>query len=566
MRSLMDLVDCYFLTRDTINLEKYVSILMAAATDDLLLTLQDLTYDERSKFLDNYSDLINKKIPKYSYYHPKSDLLVGTTYNASLLLKGALLNSENSIRRIINESNDTTLSIIWEELRADKYILSKQLEKDSLNRLLNTDSLQNVIYNLEDSLIIKCKGYDDITKSMKLKWQDIQKSLSTQDLAIEFLSFPIENDSVMYAALTLRKDGNSPKLIPLFEEKQLKNISDTLCYHSKDMTQLVWGPLLQELQGVKNIYFSPSGAIYNIGIEYLPGMEDYNIYRLSSTRELVKGNETMTGNRAVLYGGLDYYAEFDTISRNQTMPDYTYVEHADVRSMDLRGGKQFLKHTKDEVEVINSELNKANWTCQLDTLALGTEESFKSLSGKKVNTLHIATHGFYYIQEEADNTDYNFLKFDNRFASAEDKSLTRSGLIMAGANYILEGEELPDNVEDGILTAKEIADVDLQGLDLVVLSACQTGLGDISQGEGVFGLQRGFKKAGAKTLLMSLWQVDDRATQILMTQFYMNWLSGQSKRQALLSAQKYLREYNAGQYDKPKYWAAFIMLDGIEKN
>jgi CHAT domain-containing protein len=248
------------------------------------------------------------------------------------------------------------------------------------------------------------------------------------------------------------------------------------------------------------------------------------------------------------------------------MPDYAFVEHADVRSMDLRGGKQFLKHTKDEVVVINNELNKANWTCQLDTLSLGTEESFKSLSGKKVNTLHIATHGFYYTQEEADNTDYNFLKFDNRYASVEDKSLTRSGLIMAGANHILEGEELPDNVEDGILTAKEIADVDLRGLDLVVLSACQTGLGDISQGEGVFGLQRGFKKAGAKTLLMSLWQVDDRATQILMTQFYKNWLSGQSKLQALLSAQKYLREYNAGQYDKPKYWAAFIMLDGIEKN
>jgi CHAT domain-containing protein len=134
---------------------------------------------------------------------------------------------------------------------------------------------------------------------------------------------------------------------------------------------------------------------------------------------------------------------------------------------------------------------------------------------------------------------------------------------MAGANHILEGEELPNNVEDGILTAKEIADVDLRGLDLVVLSACQTGLGDISQGEGVFGLQRGFKKAGAKTILMSLWKVNDDATQILMTQFYKNWLSGQSKRQALLSAQKHLREVDGGIYNEPKYWAAFILLDGM---
>ena len=114
------------------------------------------------------------------------------------------------------------------------------------------------------------------------------------------------------------------------------------------------------------------------------------------------------------------------------------------------------------------------------------------------------------------------------------------------------------------MTAKEIADVDLRGLDLVVLSACQTGLGDISQGEGVFGLQRGFKKAGANSILMSLWEVDDKATQILMTQFYKNLLFGQSKRQALLSAQKYLRNVEGGKYDKPKYWAAFILLDGKE--
>ena len=108
--------------------------------------------------------------------------------------------------------------------------MSKEIEKDSLSRKLNVDSLQKVIYSLEDSLIIKCKAYGDITKNMKLKWQDIQKSLSSSDVAIEFLSFPIENDSVMYAALTLRKDDKAPKLISLFEEKQLKNIYDSLCY------------------------------------------------------------------------------------------------------------------------------------------------------------------------------------------------------------------------------------------------------------------------------------------------------------------------------------------------
>jgi len=117
-------------------------------------------------------------------------------------------------------------------------------------------------------------------------------------------------------------------------------------------------------------------------------------------------------------------------------------------------------------------------------------------------------------------------------------------------------------MEDGILTAKELSRLDFRGLDLVVLSACQTGLGDITS-EGVFGLQRGFKKAGAQTLLMSLWKVDDTATLLLMTEFYNKLINGNSKKQSLYKAQQYLRTYQNGVYDKPEYWAAFIMLDGI---
>jgi len=566
LRSLSILANCYYHLHDYANLEKSVISMEDVANQDLLNSLQDLTYYERSRFIEKYSGVLNTQIPMYAYY-TKSDTLASVTYNTCLTIKGALLSSENSVKRIIQESKDYELKDLWEELRADKYILSKQLEKDSLDRRLNTDSLQNVIYNLEDSLILKCKGYDDITKSMKLKWQDVQRTLHPEDVAIEFLSFPINNDSVMYVALTLRKESKSPKLITLFEEKQLKNVSDTLYYQCKAMTDLIWCPLLPELKGIKNIYFSPTSVLYNIGIEYLPEMEDYNIYRLSSTRELVNRRDINENNRAVLYGGLDYDAKLDTLSqsRSRTRFNEQFIDHSDVRNMKYRGGQENLTHTLDEVEQIEKELKKTQWQCLLDTLSLGTEESFKSLSGKIINTLHIATHGFYYTPEESDNIGYDFL-LPNDQTSAEDKSLSRSGLLMSGANHILDGDSIPEDVEDGILTAKEIADVDFRGLDLVVLSACQTGLGDISQGEGVFGLQRGFKKAGANSILMSLWEVNDEATQILMTQFYKNLVSGQSKRQSLRSAQKYLREYNNGCFNEPKYWAAFILLDGIEKN
>jgi CHAT domain-containing protein len=293
-------------------------------------------------------------------------------------------------------------------------------------------------------------------------------------------------------------------------------------------------------------------------------MENYNIYRLSSTRELVTSKKIEKKNLAVLYGGLDYDARFDksATGKNPTMQDEVFKERANVRGMGLRGGKEYLKHTKEEVDIIGEELDKVNWECLIDSASMGTEESFKALSGREIGCLHISTHGFYYTKEDADNARYKFMLIDNNMVSDEDRTLTRSGLVMSGANHILEDEVLPVNVEDGILTAKEIADIDLRGLDLVVLSACQTGLGDIAQGEGVFGLQRGFKKAGANSILMSLWEVEDKATQILMTQFYRNLLSGQSKRQSLLSAQKYLREVGGGRYDEPKYWAAFILLDG----
>lgn len=565
---LAELAKCSFSTNNIRELQNYISELIWCSGKELVSSFQELTYDERSKYIDEYSDIMNRQIPTYAYY-TQSDSIIEAAHNASLMMKGALLNSENSVKRVIEESKDDVLKNLWAELKADRYILAKNLEKDSLYKKLNADSLQKVIYRLEDSLVVKCKEYGDITRSMKLKWEDIRQHLHTDDVAIEFLSFPINNDSIVYVALSLRKDSKCPKMITLFEEKQLIGFPDSLHYQCKEMTDLVWKPLQGEFEGIKNIYFSPSGALYYIGIEYLPGMEDYNLYRLSSTRELVTGGKTESENRAVLYGGLDYYAGLNAIpvNRKSEIEDVMYIEHADVRGMNLRGGKEALPQTKIEVEQIGQELKEAQWDYKLLTDGNGTEESFKSLAGKRLKYLHLSTHGFYYTPEEANDTDYDFLRLDNHIASKEDKALTRSGLILSGANHILEGDTLPDNVEDGILTAKEIADVDLRGLDLVVLSACQTGLGDIAQGEGVFGLQRGFKKAGANSILMSLWEVEDKATQILMTQFYRNLLSGQSKRQSLLNAQKNLREYrnaNGEQcYNSPKYWAAFVLLDSL---
>ena len=133
---------------------------------------------------------------------------------------------------------------------------------------------------------------------------------------------------------------------------------------------------------------------------------------------------------------------------------------------------------------------------------------------------------------------------------------------MAGAQNYLNGDDIPEGADDGILTSKEISTLDLRGLDLVTLSACETGLGDITS-DGVFGLQRGFKKAGANTILMSLWKVDDEATSKLMIEFYSNWIGKKmTKHDALEAAKKTVRETKG--WEDPKFWAPFILLDGLD--
>ena len=158
---------------------------------------------------------------------------------------------------------------------------------------------------------------------------------------------------------------------------------------------------------------------------------------------------------------------------------------------------------------------------------------------------------------------------DNQPRVIEDDALTRSGLYFAGAdNVILNGlSAVPDSIDDGRLTAAEIAQLDLRGLDMVVLSACQTGLGEIT-GDGVFGLQRGFKKAGAQTIVMSLWKVDDEATTEFMTTFFENMKIDRdghplNKHEAFKEAQSKLKR-DKDKYSDPYCWAAFVMLDGID--
>ena len=618
-------------TKDISQLNKSVTYCTDCYVDYIMKSFSYLTRYERECFWDAYKEWLEEKIHFYAY-GLISDTLACNAYNSTLISKGLLLNSDLEFARLIQESGDEEAMAMYDEIvikRAQINELQEEMTSADTIKLAYLKpliaSLENEALDLESELVKKSKVYGDYTANLVITWEQVQEKLTDKDIAVEFVSFPLNADSTMYIAYTLRKGWKYPQMIPLFEEKQLQKIYSGEYYTTTDISELIWKPLEEVLQGVETVYFAPSGELYNIAIESVPDYatngativsDSRTYYRLSSTRELALKKDKDVWKEAAVYGGLKYgmTAEGLTADSRSFNPTgevslaYTgeLYNIADTLSV-MRGGElaKSLPGTLIEAEAIDKSLEASGVSSTLYTDSIGTEASFKNLNGKKTSIMHIGTHGFYWTEKEAKIYDYKFLMNDETSGRyVEDKQLTRSGLFFAGANYVLSGNEnkLPEGVDDGILTAKELTTIDLRGLDLVVLSACQTGLGEIT-GDGVFGLQRGFKKAGAQTIVMSLWNVDDEATRLFMTKFFEEIQLDKdghptNKHEAYLAAQRYLRdEYEIEEtkvindnltasqrrrleregksterqvvttkvkpYTAPEYWAAFIMLDGV---
>lgn len=497
-----------------------------------------------------------------------------------LFAKSILLNTSIEMRKLILESGDSVIVDKYNALSANINLYNKLIEKPIKERFMDADSLGKVIERQEMELARESKAYGDYTHNLTISWKDVQSRLSDNDIAVEFLDFPIPNtDSTMYVALTLKKGYEEPHMVTLFESNQLKTIPENSYYIQIDASDLIWKPLEKELEGVKNIYFAPSGELHRIGIEYLPISKSekicdvYKLHRLSSTRQLAVIQDESKGKNTILYGGINYDEKSNAVTSDSSYTKKkelraTFTYRSNVDSLSLRNSYDYLEGTKKEADIIAEGLNQHGVPYNYYSGTDATEESFKNQNGTCPKVMHIATHGFYLSEEEAAKFKYasseRAVSIDNdlMIAKLEYKPMTRSGLLFSGCNHTIRHEQIPESEEDGILTAQEISTLDLRGLDLVVLSACQTGLGDIVSGEGVFGLQRGFKKAGAKTIIMSLWNVNDDSTMKMMTSFYHHYLDGMSKEKAFRTAQDELRRSCPPQQERPD-WAAFIMLDGL---
>lgn len=481
-------------------------------------------------------------------------------YNAALFSKGILLGSSIEFNKLLSESADSSLLHNYFQL-----LEIRQKLTSNIPGTIDSDSLTRLSEKIERTLVQKSQEFGDYTNKMNITWKDIQRNLKENDVAIEFIDFPTGEDSTIYSALIIRKNWEQPQMTTLFENKQLSSLineSPDKIYSTSigiKISNLVWGKLLPFLNQNDNVFFSTTNLLHKVAIESLPindsvrVNEVFHLNRVSSTKQLCYDLNNKRINSSVLYGGLKYSLDDDELikeSRNY-LPNSRGGRYCSRSNVDW----QYLPKTKEEVDSINRLLITNKIPTVLYEAEKGNEESFKNLSGKEYSIIHIATHGFFSTNEKA--KEYKS-QIENNNSFQTDSSLFRSGLILAGANKAWCGKLIPNEVEDGILTAQEVSTLNFRKTHMVLLSACKTGLGEITS-EGVFGLQRAFKKAGVETIIMSLWDVDDNATSIFMTAFYRQLLNGSNKREAFLKAQQTVRSIK--KYESPASWAAFIMLD-----
>jgi CHAT domain-containing protein/tetratricopeptide (TPR) repeat protein len=524
----------------------------------------------------------------FAQTYPNPDL-TRATYDNALFYNGYLLDNARHLAISIDKADSLTRETYYNWQAARRRLANEYSKPIADRKYVSEVEAEAEAY--EKTLTRSVAAFGETRRTPH--WQDVQARLRTGEAAVEFIHYqyytPKSTDSIMYAALILRPGMGTPQLIPLFEEKQLSallsakqtsgTVNNLYAFDGKgyDLYQLLWKPLVKALDGATTVYFAPSGLLYRLNISAIPVSGDarladrYSLVKLGSTRQLIAPAVfTPKKNDAILFGGIRYEMDSTAINQaNAALPkDGSIAMRGDLNFEEtdstLRGSSNwpYLEGTEKEVVALEKTLQTAGIESYTRKAYTATEEAFKRIGAGGVlspRVLHIATHGFFYPDPKDTTRRQTFGEREPVFRIS-DNPLIRSGLIMAGANQAWQtGKPLKPSMDDGILTAYEISQMDLSGTELVVLSACETGLGDIQGNEGVYGLQRAFKIAGARYLIMSLWKVSDEKTALLMTKFYEKWLVGKMPiPEAFRAAQKEMQETPG---INPFDWAGFVLVE-----
>lgn len=469
--------------------------------------------------------------------------LLQDMYNYQLSTKAMLLSSSNKVKKQILSSGDVELIKLYKEWLDMKdelghyYSMSKT---ELTEQKINVDSIERATNEREKTLSTRSALFSTGYAEKAVAWDNVKATLLADEAAIEVIQFhnfnKVFSDTVKYAALILTADKATPVLVLLndgahLEKRYYNYYRNSIRNKSKDLKSYdqFWSKIDAQLTGKKTLYVSLDGIYNQINLNtlLLPTgkflIDLKNIITVTNTRDVIELKQTKISTApgtAVLLGNPTY---------------------------GTKGKIDALPGTKVEIDGVKAQLvAKANKVTTYTGIN-ATEENIEAIKSPKL--LHIATHGFF--MPEVDSTA-GAKVYGIETTRSRENPLLRSGLLMAGAENAMDGTS-----ENGILFAYEVANMLLDNTELVVMSACETGLGDVKNGEGVYGLQRAFQVAGVKTIIMSLWKVNDSATQLLMNSFYKNYLLTGNKQKAFRAAQLELR----AKFPEPYFWGAFVIVE-----
>lgn len=514
-------------------------------------------------------NLFTKKIQNYLYLYfevvtllnPSNTIYNEKMFNYRLRTKSIVLRYGENLFKTVIESDNKELQQLSTELMASRktYSYLINLSKKELKNLdIDLEQVEKTHQNLEKRFIVFASEYLNIPTPKN--FIDLQKELKTDEALVEIVKiynlYEGKEIEEFYVGLIVKKNQKAPIIVPITkketENKWVNFYLNMVFNHKKDVYsyKIFWKPLEPFLSTIKTIKYSPDGVYHKININTLyDGEKDeylFNRYLISQSLTLDSYRIDSIGEikKVALFGNPNFYLDLEVIFKeieHHQAPTTRSVNTAFHSWSELPG-------TKKEVELISKELDNRK-IIHLDfTEQNALENNFKTLEA--IDIIHLATHGYYEYSTDS-LKEYQSRKFT--------EPMLHNGLVLSGGGATSDGyvfDKNSKNYEDGLLNALEVSLMDLSKTKLVVLSACNSGVGEIRNEEGVFGLQRGFAIAGVEYVLASLWEVDDLATQEFMVEFYKNLFQYKSYQLAYNKTMETMRL----KYKDIYYWGAFNLI------
>jgi tetratricopeptide (TPR) repeat protein len=525
---------------------------------------------ERLGFLDTVAHRFPAYFSFVQRYRENDPQLAGSMYNLLLWEKGFIAGSVADMHRQVEASGDAEALKLLDQLSAKQTqiaALLNPLKAAPLDReqwRKQIDQLKTEANEIEKALVARSSTFAEKKKLERATWQQVRDALQPGEAAVEFARFRYFDQkwtgASYYVALVVTRDTkDQPQYIFLGDDKQIEGDALIRFQHPADgrnivliaepkasvpaaqAWDLIWKPLEAALAGKARVYLSPDGVLNEIPLGIIPApggklqLERYDLRLLSSTKDILRSRLPPNSQTALLVGDPDFdmseeqqRAAMQKLALpQQEAPVLMAALSPNDRSRDLSiASAPPLPATGEEVNAIAKLMQQRQWKTSVYTGDQALKRVVEGATGPRV--VHLATHGFFLSDQEmkAQQLDAGRFGLSGDPPSGLEDPMLRSGLVFAGANRTFAGKPIADGLDNGVLTAMEAANLNLRGTELVVLSACDTGKGDVKNGEGVFGLRRAFQEAGAQDVLMSLWSVPDEETAELMKRFYSKWLGG----------------------------------------